>query len=156
MTPAIKAAEQAKLAFSIHRYEHDPNQPAYGEEAARALGLPMEQVFRTLVVELGGGMLAVAIVPVARKLSLKDCAHNLRAKRAAMAERSAAERATGYVVGGISPLGQKKQLPTVLDESATRFDSIFVSAGRRGLEMELAPNDLAHLTHATIAQVATR
>lgn len=154
MTPAVNAAKKAKVAHTLHKYNHQPDSAAYGEEAANALGLPAAQVFKTLVVD-DSGTLAVAIVPVSCKLNLKACASALGAKRVEMADPKAAERATGYVVGGISPLGQKKRLATVVDESALSFDTIFVSAGRRGLEIELAPHDLVSLTHATVGVIGT-
>jgi Cys-tRNA(Pro)/Cys-tRNA(Cys) deacylase len=153
MTPAIKAAEKAKIVFDVHQYEHDPNTAAYGEEAAKALGVTAERVFKTLVVS-DSKALAVAIVPVASRLNLKACASALKTKRVNMAEPRDAERVTGYVVGGISPLGQKQRLRTVLDESALTFSTVFVSAGRRGLEIELAPGDLSKLTTATVSSVA--
>lgn len=153
MTPAIKAAEKAKIVFDVHQYEHDPNAAAYGEEAAKVLGVAAQRVFKTLVVS-DSKALAVAIVPVASRLNLKACASALKTKRVNMADPRDAERVTGYVVGGISPLGQKKRLRTVLDESALAFSTVFVSAGRRGLEIELAPGDLSKLTTATVSPVA--
>lgn len=153
MTPAINAAKQARLPFRVHEYVHDPKAESYGEEAAGKLGLPLARVFKTLVVSLDGKELAVAVVPVSGLLDLKHCAAALGAKKCDMAERKDAERATGYVLGGISPLGQKKRLRTVIDASAREFDTMFVSAGRRGLEIELAPADLARLTGAVFAAV---
>lgn len=154
MTPAINAARQAKVPFRVHAYNHDPQAESYGEEAAVKLGLPLERVFKTLVVALDGRELAVAVVPVSGKLDLKQCAAALGTKKCEMAARADAERATGYVLGGISPLGQKKRLRTVLDASAEAFDTIYVSAGRRGLEIELAPADLRALTGALSASVS--
>lgn len=153
MTPAINAARQAKVPFHIHEYAHDPKAESYGEEAAVKLGLPLERVFKTLVVSLDGKELAVAVVPVSGLLDMKHCAAALGAKKCDMAERKDAERSTGYVLGGISPLGQKKRLRTVIDATAQGFDTVFVSAGRRGLEIELAPADLARLTGAVFATV---
>jgi Cys-tRNA(Pro)/Cys-tRNA(Cys) deacylase len=153
MTPAINAARQAKVPFHIHEYAHDPKAESYGEEAAVKLGLPLERVFKTLVVSLDGSELAVAVVPVSGLLDMKHCAVALGAKKCDMAERKDAERSTGYVLGGISPLGQKKRLRTVIDATAQGFDTVFVSAGRRGLEIELAPADLARLTGAVFATV---
>ena len=153
MTPAINAAKKAGIAYRIHEYEHDPGAASYGLEAAEKLGIPAERVFKTLVAEVDG-RLAVAIVPVAASLNLKALAAALGAKRAEMAEMAHAERSTGYVAGGISPLGQKKRLPTVLDESATSFDTIYVSAGRRGLEIELSPHDLLAITGGKLAAIA--
>lgn len=153
MTPAINAAKQAKVPFCIHEYLHDPKAESYGEEAAEKLDLPLQQVYKTLVVSLDGKTLAVAVVPVAGMLDMKHCAAALGGKKCEMATQKDAERATGYVLGGISPLGQKKRLRTVIDASAQQFATIFVSAGRRGLEIELAPADLAALTGATFAAV---
>ena len=148
MTPAVVAAERAGIPFSLHEYEHEAG-AAYGLEAAAKTGVDPARVFKTLVVSQDGA-LSVAIVPVAAQLDLRRLG-----KRAALADRAAAERATGYVLGGISPLGQRKRLPTLLDESALAFETIFVSAGRRGLEIELAPGDLVRLTDARVAAVAS-
>jgi len=148
MTPAVVAAERAGIPFTLHEYEHEAG-AAYGLEAAAKTGVDAARVFKTLVVTQDGA-LSVAIVPVAAQLDLRALG-----KRAALADRAAAERATGYVLGGISPLGQRKQLPTLLDESALAFETIFVSAGRRGLEIELAPDDLVRLTDARVAAVAS-
>ncbi len=154
MTPAINAAKQAKVVFEVHAYAHDPKAESYGEEAAEKLNLPLARVFKTLVVELDGKMLAVAVVPVAGKLDMKAAATSLGGKKCEMAAQKAAERATGYVLGGISPLGQKKRLPTLIDTSAQDFASVFVSAGRRGLEIELAADDLARLTGAHFSAIS--
>ena len=157
MTPAIRAAERARVAHRVLSYEHDPAAPAYGPEAAAALGLDPRQVFKTLVVAVEGGAraeLAVAVVPVSSQLDLKAMADALGAKRVALAEPAAAERTTGYVVGGISPLGQRKALRTVVDASALEWPEVFVSAGRRGLEIALAPSDLVRVTGAHIAPVS--
>lgn len=154
MTPAIKALEKAKADFSVTPYDHDPRSPAYGEEAAKALGLDPAEVYKTLLAELDGERLVVAIVPVAGQLDLKALARAGKARKATMAAVDKAERATGYVVGGISPLGQKKRLPTFLDDSCLALPAIHVSAGRRGLELRLAPTVLAHLTAATLAPIA--
>lgn len=147
MTPAVVAAERAGVAFTVHEYAHDEG-AAYGEEAAEKLGVDPGRVFKTLVVDRDGS-LEVAIVPVAAQLDLRALG-----KRAALADRAAAERATGYVLGGISPLGQRKRLPTLLDESALAHDTIFVSGGRRGLELELAPEDLLSLTGGRAASIS--
>jgi Cys-tRNA(Pro)/Cys-tRNA(Cys) deacylase len=154
MTPAINAARAAKLPFQVHEYAHDPKAESYGEEAAVKLDLPPARVFKTLVVSLDGKELAVAVVPVSGMLDMKACAAALGAKKCDMAEGKAAERSTGYVLGGISPLGQRKRLPTVIDASARGFDTVFVSAGRRGLEIELAPADLARLTGGVFAALS--
>ncbi|MEV7237833.1 Cys-tRNA(Pro) deacylase [Streptomyces sp. NPDC051020] len=152
-TPATVALTAAGTPFTTHSYEHDPASPSYGEEAAEALGVSPDRVFKTLVADVDG-TLTVAVVPVAGSLDLKALAAAVGGKRAAMADPAAAERTTGYVRGGISPLGQRKRLPTVLDESAQSHETICVSAGRRGLEVELAPTDLASLTGAVFAAIA--
>ncbi|CAM5350665.1 Cys-tRNA(Pro) deacylase [Streptomyces pseudogriseolus] len=151
-TPATVALTAAGVPFTVHSYEHDPSHPSYGEEAAEAMGVSPDRVFKTLVADVDGA-LTVAVVPVAGQLDLKALAAAAGGKRAAMADPALAERTTGYVRGGISPLGQRKRLPTVLDASATRHDTICVSAGRRGLEVELTPTDLATLTAATVAPI---
>jgi len=156
MTPAITAAKRARLNHRIHEYRHDPSAASYGLEAAEALGIEPSRVFKTLLVALNGDAkrLAVGVVPVSQQLDLKAIAAACGAKKAEMAEPREAERATGYVVGGISPLGQKKRLPTVIDASASGFETIYISAGRRGLEIELSPHDLAKLLGAQIAEIA--
>ncbi|WP_221797791.1 Cys-tRNA(Pro) deacylase [Oceanobacter mangrovi] len=156
MTPAIKAAEKAKVSHQVHEYHHDPRAESYGLEAAEALGIAPERVFKTLLVSLTGhkSQLAVGIVPVNHQLSLKAIAKALGAKKAEMADPKLAEKTTGYVVGGISPLGQKKALPTVLDSSAEQHPTIHVSAGRRGLEIELSAADLVSLTRGQLAAIA--
>lgn len=148
MTPAVNCAKKAKISYQLHSYQHDPNSASYGEEAAEALGIDPQQVFKTLLVSLNGNpkQLAVGVVPVSGSLDLKAISAILKAKKVAMADPTEAQRATGYLVGGISPLGQKKRLPLVLDRSAEQLDSLFVSAGKRGLEIELAPADLLKLT----------
>ena len=151
MTPAVNAARRAGIPFTLHEYEHDPNAQSYGLEAAEKLGFDPARVFKTLIIELDGGALAVGILPVNAMLNMKQAARALKAKRAALAERQAAERATGYIMGGISPLGQKKRLAVALDDSALGFETIYVSGGRRGLDMELSPLDLQRLTNAVTA-----
>ncbi|MGW6456932.1 Cys-tRNA(Pro) deacylase [Streptomyces sp. NPDC055078] len=151
-TPATVALTSAGTEFTVHTYEHDPASVSYGEEAAEALGVSPDRVFKTLVAEVDGE-LTVAVVPVAGRLDLKALAAAVGGKRAAMADPAAAERTTGYVRGGISPLGQRKRLPTVLDSSALAHPTICVSAGRRGLEIELAPADLVDLTAAVLAPI---
>ncbi|MBD0743310.1 Cys-tRNA(Pro) deacylase [Streptomyces sp. CBMA152] len=151
-TPATVALTAAGTSFTMHAYEHDPASPSYGEEAAQALGVSPDRVFKTLVADVDGE-LTVAVVPVAGSLDLKALAAAVGGKRAAMADPAAAERTTGYVRGGISPLGQRKRLRTVLDSSASAHATICVSAGRRGLEVELAPSDLVALTGAVVAAV---
>ncbi len=155
-TPATVALDAAGVPFTLHAYAHDPASGlSYGEEAAAALGTSPDRVFKTLVAEVDGA-LTVAVVPVSASLDLKALAAAVGGKRAAMADPAAAERATGYVRGGISPLGQRKALPTVLDASALAFGTVFVSAGRRGLELEVAPAALAELASAATAELARR
>ena len=152
-TPATTALTRLGVAFGVHPYEHDPAAASYGLEAAAALSVPPGQVFKTLLVEADRG-LAVGIVPVDRSLDLKALAAALGVKKVAMADPAAAERSTGYVVGGISPIGQKKRLPTVLDQSASGFDVVYVSGGRRGLDLSLSPADLVAATGAVLAVIA--
>lgn len=151
-TPAMVALTAAGVPFTVHSYDHDPSHPSYGEEAAEAMGVSPDRVFKTLVADVDGA-LTVAVVPVAGSLDLKALAAAVGGKRAAMADPALAERTTGYVRGGISPLGQRKRLPTVLDDSAPAHGTICVSAGRRGLEVELSPGDLVGLTNATLAPI---
>jgi Cys-tRNA(Pro)/Cys-tRNA(Cys) deacylase len=153
-TPATVALRAAGIPFAEHSYAHDPANTNYGLEAASALGLDPERVFKTLLAEVDGS-LAVGIVPVTGKLDLKALAAALGGKRATMADPAVAQRRTGYVVGGISPIGQKTRHPTVLDESAELWDTVYVSGGRRGLDLELAPADLVRATAARIAPLAT-
>lgn len=152
-TRAIAACEKAKVAHHVHEYAHDPRAESYGLEAATALGVEPGRVGKTLLA-LADDRLVVAIVPVDRTLDLKAVARAAGAKKATMAPPSQAERATGYVVGGISPLGQVKRLATFLDESVIAYDTVFVSAGRRGLEVELSPADLVTLTGAHIGAIS--
>jgi len=152
-TPATVALVAAGIPFTAHTYAHDPATTNYGLEAATALGLDPDRVFKTLLAE-ADGRLVVGIVPVTGMLDLKSLAAAVGAKRAQMAEPAVAERKTGYVVGGISPLGQKVALPTVLDETAALWDTIFVSGGRRGFDIELAPDDLLRLTGGQLADIA--
>jgi Cys-tRNA(Pro)/Cys-tRNA(Cys) deacylase len=151
-TPATVALTRAGVPFTEHGYEHDPGVASYGLEAASVLGLPPEQVFKTLCVSVDS-RLVVGIVPVSGRLDLKAVAAAVGGKRATMADPAAAERATGYVVGGISPIGQRRAHPTVLDESATAFDAVYVSGGRRGLDLGLSPSDLVRVTGATVASI---
>ena len=151
-TPATALLTKRGVAHRVHTYAHGNGQ-AYGPEAAELLGLAPERVFKTLVAEVDGA-LTVGVVPVSATLDLKALAAAVGGKRAKMADVTAAERATGYVAGGISPLGQRKRLPTVLDESAQRFETMFCSGGRRGLEIELAPADLVRLAGAVLAPIA--
>ncbi|MFG2296776.1 Cys-tRNA(Pro) deacylase [Streptomyces sp. NPDC048603] len=152
-TPALTVVTGAGVPHTVHSYDHDPAHPSYGEEAAEALGVSPDRVFKTLVADVDGA-LTVAVLPVSGSLDLKALAAAVGGKRAAMADPVLAERTTGYVRGGISPLGQRRRLRTVLDASASAHATICVSAGRRGLEVELAPADLASLTSAVLAPVA--
>ncbi|GAA4620015.1 Cys-tRNA(Pro) deacylase [Saccharopolyspora hordei] len=152
-TPATALLVKRGVQHQVHAYDHDPRAESYGLEAAEALGQPPERVFKTLVAEVDG-TLVVGVVPVTGQLDLKALAAAVGGKKAKMAEVAAAERATGYVAGGISPLGQKKRLPVVIDSSATAFDTIYCSAGRRGLEIELAAADLVRLLDAVLADIA--
>lgn len=154
-TPATVALTRAGVPFAAHPYTHDPAAPAYGLEAAEALGVAPARVFKTLLADAGGA-LVVGIVPVDAQLDLKALAAAVGAKKAAMADPALAERKTGYVVGGISPIGQKSRLATVLDVSALDFDTVFVSGGRRGFDIELAAADLVRATGATTSAIARR
>ena len=151
-TPATVALTRAGVGFTSHPYDHDPAAESFGLEAARVLGVDPGRVFKTLFVS-ADGRLAVGVVPVSGQLDLKAVAAALGAKKAVMAEPAVAERASGYVVGGISPVGQKRPHPTVVDESALAFETVFVSGGRRGLDLELAPADLLRVTSATTARI---
>lgn len=151
-TPATVALTRAGVPFKVHTYDHDPAASSYGLEAAQALGLDPVRVLKTLLTSVDGS-LVVGIVPVAGQLDLKAVAAAVGGKKATMADPAVAERATGYVVGGISPLGQKRAHPTVLDASATAHATVFVSGGRRGMDLELAPADLVRLTGAVVAPI---
>lgn len=151
-TTATIALERARIPFTVHEYAHDPRHDSYGVEASEALGIAPERVFKTLIADVDGN-LVTAVVPVVGELDLKALATAADGKKAAMADVAAAERATGYVAGGISPLGQRKRLPVVLDASALNHATVFCSAGRRGLEIELSPGDLARAANATVAAI---
>jgi Cys-tRNA(Pro)/Cys-tRNA(Cys) deacylase len=153
MTPAVRELEAAGVAFTVHEYERGEAVRDFGVEAAEKLGLDPDRVFKTLLVTVDGGH-AVAIVPVSGKLSLKSVAKALGAKHVDMCDPDVAERITGYVRGGISPFGQKKRLPTVIDEIATLFEKIYVSGGKRGLDIGVAPNDLIRVLDAIVAGIA--
>lgn len=153
MTPAVRELEATGVAFTLHEYERGDSLHDFGREAADKLGLDPDQVFKTLLVTVDGEP-AVAIVPVSGKLSLKAVGKVLGAKRVEMCDPAVAERITGYVRGGISPFGQKRRLPTVLDEMATVFDTIYVSGGRRGLDLGVAPSDLVAVLGAAVADIA--
>nr|WP_298415000.1 Cys-tRNA(Pro) deacylase [uncultured Halomonas sp.] len=154
MTPAIDLLRRDGVDFELLEYTHDANTAAYGEEAAQALGLTPDAVFKTLIVAIDGSRLVVALVPVSRTLDLKALARTVKAKKAVLAEAVVAERTTGYVVGGISPLGQKQRLATFIDSSAGHLERLYVSAGRRGLEIALSPEQLQRLTQAYMAPLA--
>jgi Cys-tRNA(Pro)/Cys-tRNA(Cys) deacylase len=153
-TTATIALERAKIRFTLHEYTHDPRADSFGLEASAALGIAPELLFKTLVATIDGGALAVGVVPVSRQLDLKALAAAVGGKKAAMADAAVAERATGYVVGGISPVGQKRRLPIVIDASALELTAMFCCAGRRGLQMEIAPADLIKATGAKVAGIA--
>ena len=153
-TPATKLLTSAGVRFVEHEYEHDPKATSFGLEAAEKLGVDPSQVFKTLIANVDETF-AVAIVPVSKQVSLKSLSRALSAKRASMADPVQAARLTGYVVGGISPLGQKRLLATVIDASASDFETILVSGGRRGFDIELSPNDLANLLSAVFADIAS-
>lgn len=153
MTPGINTVKKAKIFYRIHEYTHESSNTSYGTEAAEKLGIPEEQVFKTLVVSLDGKELAVGVVPVSLMLNMKLIAKAAGAKKASMALASYVERTTGYVLGGVSPLGQKKKLKTIIHSSAKEYQTVFVSAGRRGLEIELKPDDLAKLTNGSFAVI---
>jgi Cys-tRNA(Pro)/Cys-tRNA(Cys) deacylase len=153
-TAATIALDRAKIPFTLHEYFHDPRSVSYGLEASEALGVPPGRVFKTLVAAVDGGGFAVGVVPVHRQLDLKALAAAVGGKRAVMAEVAVAERVTGYVAGGISPVGQKKRLPVVIDSSAGELTTMFCSAGRRGLEIEIAPADLVRAASAKLAAIA--
>lgn len=159
-TPALALLTARKVAHTVHSYDHDSRARSYGEEAAQILverlGVRPERVFKTLIVECADRSLAVTIVPVTTTLSLKAAASALSTRKITMADRAAAERSSGYVFGGISPLGQRRALPTAIDDSALGFETVLCSGGRRGLEIELDPVDLVRLTRATSAPIAAR
>jgi Cys-tRNA(Pro)/Cys-tRNA(Cys) deacylase len=154
MTPGINVAKKAGIQYRIHEYHHDPAHESYGLEAAQKMGVEPERVFKTLVVALESKELIVGVVPVSSMLNMKQIARAAGAKKAAMAAAADVQRSSGYVLGGVSPLGQKKLLRTFIDESAALFTTIFVSAGRRGLEIELRASDLFALTRGSFADIA--
>lgn len=154
-TPATAALARAKIPFTVHSYDHDPAAASYGLQAAEALGVEPARVFKTLFTSVDGE-LVVCIVPVSGQLDLKAVAAAVGGKRATMADPAVAERASGYVVGGISPIAQKRRHRTVLDQTAAAFDTVFVSGGKRGLDLEIAPADLVRVTDATMAQIGRK
>jgi len=153
MTPAINIARKNKITHKIHEYAHNPSRDSYGLEASQKLGVPENQVFKTLIVNLDNRELAVGIIPVSSMLNMKLIARVAGAKMAVMANQSDVERSTGYVLGGVSPLGQKKRLKTFIDSSSASFSTVYVSAGRRGLEIELSPDDLIKLLNGELAEL---
>ena len=153
MTPAINLLKKNKCDFKIHKYDHDPECTNFGEEAALKLGLDENQVYKTLLVELTPKELVVCVLPVANQLSLKEVASAFDVKKAVMANKDEAQKVTGYLLGGISPLGQKKQLKTLLDESVKKYETIFISGGKRGLDIEVKPSDLEKLLRAKIFKI---
>ena len=156
MTPAIEMLKKNKCDFKVHKYDHDPACTNFGDEAVIKLGLDASQVYKTLLVELTPKQLVVCVLPVKNQLSLKDVANAFDVKKAVMANKDEAQKVTGYLLGGISPLGQKKLLKTVLDESVNKFETIFISGGKRGLDIEVKPKDLQKLLNSLIYGIVVR
>ena len=154
MTPAINCLKKAKIKYQVHQYDHDPDSNAYGEEAAEKLNISFNQLFKTLVVSTNNKDLFIAVVPVSRQLDLKLFAKAIGSKKVKMADKNNVEQKTGYVLGGVSPIGQKKKLKTIIDSSALKFNTVYVSAGRRGLQIELSPKDLGSLTNAIYDEIS--
>ncbi len=153
MTPAIRQIKQKKINCKIYRYEHDTSNTSFGLEVVEKLSLNVHEVFKTLIIHLNSGDFAVALIPVCSKASMKKIAKALNVKKASMADTIDAQKITGYIQGGISPIGQKKQLKTVIDESAKKYKTIYVSGGQRGLEIEINPKDLQKLTKALFCDI---
>lgn len=153
MTPAVNLARKLGIAHAVHEYDHDPGADSYGLEAAEKLQVLPGRVFKTLVINLDRGELVVGVLPVSAMLSMKLIARAAGARKAAMAEKADVERATGYVLGGVSPLGQRRKLRTFIHASAVEYPTVYVSAGRRGLEIELAPDDLRKSTEGNYAEI---
>ncbi|WP_320033495.1 Cys-tRNA(Pro) deacylase [Halarcobacter sp.] len=155
MTPAVNLLKKNKIKFEIHKYDHDPDNTDFGKEAVEKLNLDANRVFKTLLTELTPKELVVCVIPVSKMLSLKDVASTFGVKKAQMANKDEAQKVTGYLLGGISPLGQKKRLKTAIDKSAFEFDTIYISGGKRGLDIEVNPNDLKKLLNAKEEKIST-
>lgn len=153
MTPAINTLKKLKVSYAVHQYEHDPKSTSYGLEAAEKMGVDCKFVYKTLVAKLDNKQLVVAILPVDHTLCMKSLAKAMSAKRAEMADKNEVQKVTGYVLGGVSPVGQKRLLPSVIDSSAEQLPTMYVSAGKRGLEVELSPHDLAKTINARFAAI---
>lgn len=153
MTPAINTVKKLHIPYVVHRYTHDPNHKSFGIEAAEKLGLSPEQIFKTLLIMIDNSTLVVAIIPVERQLNMKLLAKVVGAKKATMANKSDVQKSTGYILGGVSPIGQKKKLPTLLHKTARDLERVYVSAGKRGLEIELSPQDLIKVTGGAFADL---
>lgn len=154
MTPAVQQLKKQAIKFKLHHYKHDPCEQNYGEEAAQKLNIPTEQIFKTLIVQTENATLAIAIIPVNKQLNLKAMAKALNCKKVYLADAKLVEKSTGYILGGVSPIAQKKPLTTLLDNSALNFNTIFISGGKRGLEIEIAPPDLIKVVAGKIALLA--
>jgi Cys-tRNA(Pro)/Cys-tRNA(Cys) deacylase len=154
MTPAVNILKKAGIPYTLHSYDHDPKSKAYGEEAAQKLNVSFDRLFKTLVVSGENGTFMTALVPVSKQLDLKAFGKATGIKKVKMTEKLDVERVTGYVLGGVSPLGRKKNLAVIMDSSARNFDTIFVSAGRRGLQIEISPKNLALLTQAVFLDIS--